>query len=271
MLFRRSDQDERAVVITGMQVQLDGRDHGEPVTSDSRVRPSTSSWSDYVVPRSGRTRAWLSTENLTSGAHAVKLIKTFSYRKGQRTIEGRVVSDVKTFRIVDSAKNELIAQAGDELQNQVRKALEFSETTLNWQPREQITESDRQEAWGPQNWVFHDGNGTGVHAPVWRITEALPVDLCFDVELTIRSTGERLRAEPMVVLQGESRQGWIDLDPTDERLSAAADSDGFLEVELKLTPSREAALSNPGVRRYYPGSITTKPMRLKIWKAQDGP
>lgn len=108
----------------------------------------------------------------------------------------------------------------------------------------------------------------GLHGPAWRPLKPLPVDLCFDVELHIEKTGDVLNGKPLIAIRGQRRGGYIGLGRVDPRMEAAADESGFVRARIILKPSREVALSNPEVTSYFQGTVTSKPVRLLVWRSQ---
>jgi hypothetical protein len=61
------------------------------------------------------------------------------------------------------------------------------------------------------------------------------------------------------------------LDELVKKLLKHADENGFVKVRFILTPSREVALQDPMIKRYFPGSITSEVLRLRASTSTEVP
>ena len=118
------------------------------------------------------------------------------------------------------------------------------------------------DPWSPQiTWKVASGKAYGLHLPLWKVTQALPVDLCFEVEIHDVKTGEVFPGDPIVVRRGQTRAGYFSLRPEPE---FAGSRSGFVPIKIVLKASRAIALTYPEITRYYPGSITSEVLRAKV-------
>jgi len=256
---------KKYVLRTTTRVLLDGRQLGEPLESDSSVSSTSWSWDDATWD-AGWTRTRIPTQSLDAGKHTLKLTTQFTLEGHGRTFDGQVESDERTFRIVESTVDRLAAPLDPDLQNRVVDSLDIVESAWTWIPKAWRTDKHYREAWYPQ--CGDEESGKGFHGPAWKTLELLPVDLCFDVEFHIEKTGEVVKGKPLIAIRGQRQGGRIGPDRLDPRLEAAADELGLVQARIALKPSREVALSNPDVTRYFQGTITSKPVRLLVWKPQ---
>jgi hypothetical protein len=118
------------------------------------------------------------------------------------------------------------------------------------------------DPWEPQiTWHSGDGRSGSLHMPLWELSEELPVDLCFEVQLRMEETGEVFAASPLVVIKGNKSSGYIMPDRSRE---FGGGKTGLIPVRIVLKPSRATALSDTRVTSYYAGTITSEPLRAKV-------
>jgi hypothetical protein len=89
------------------------------------------------------------------------------------------------------------------------------------------------------------------------------VDLCFDVEIHDVKTGKIFPADPIIVRKGEPGSGY--LMPRDVR-AFAGDRDSFVAIKVVRRASRSLALSDPKVTSYFPETIITEDLQIKVLK-----
>lgn len=259
---------KKYVLRTTTQVLLDGKQLGEPIESDSSARPTSWSMDDPTWDIVGRTKTQIPTQSLDAGEHTLKLATQFTLTRDGRSFDGQVESDERSFRIVESTVDGLAAPVDSGLQKRVVDSLDIVESAWTWIPKAWRNENRFREAWSPQEFRVDGETGMGLHGPAWRPLKPLPVDLCFDVELHIEKTGDVLNGKPLIAIRGQRRGGYIGLGRVDPRMEAAADESGFVRARIILKPSREVALSNPEVTSYFQGTVTSKPVRLLVWRSQ---
>ncbi len=227
-------------------------------------------------PGLGSLSHWVKTKDLSLGRHTLQLATKFTFMRGTETYRGEFKSPEFVFEMVpaDTADN-LIAPPDEQLNRLVREALLFAETEyeLDHPPgRENFNrltpEPPESEKWRPQIGYGENKFGiTNLHAPVWKLTKRLPVDLSFSVEFHVENTDIVIRCNDLVSLAVDGERGSY-FSPHDYGMPTEmikhADKDGFVSGRLVLKPSRAAALTDPKIKRYFGGEITSKPVRFKL-------
>jgi RNA polymerase sigma factor (sigma-70 family) len=227
---------------------LDGKPNGKPYL--------------WTYP-SGATTGWIRTGPLPEGKHTGYFVVEFTVPHRGKQCQGKVRSHDFTFEVVAAATpDDLVAPEDAATDQLVRRALEVVECQKSAPPDPRWGGAPPVDDWAPQiTWQTPDGKNRGLHVPVWRVHEALPVDLCFDVVFEDLGTGKTHAGAPLVLLKGKTcALGY--LTPRDVHAFGAGRT-GFVDVRVRLTPSRALALSVPAVTRYYAGSYSQK-LRLKI-------
>jgi len=216
----------------------------------------------------GRTKTQIPTQSLDIGTHTLKLTTQFTLARDGSSFDGQVESDERSFRIVESTVDGLVAPVDTDLQKRVVDSLDIVESVWTWIPKAWRNENRFREAWSPQEFFADGETGIGLHGPAWKNVEPLPVDLCFDVEFHIEKTGEVVKGKPLIAIRDQRQGGYMGLGRLDPRMEAVADESGFVRARIVLKPSREVALSNPEVTSYFQGTVTSKPVRLLVWRSQ---
>jgi hypothetical protein len=220
---------------------LDGQVHGKPYV--------------YKYPGGGATTGWINPAKLAQGKHMVRFEVAYVFTHQGVRHEGKVRSREFVFTVgPPTLPNDLIAATDGALAKRVAAALRFEDY------RGQEGLAKVMNPWQPQI-TWQERNLIGLHVPEWTLTEPLPVDLCFDVEIREVKTGKRHRGDPLVVHKGKTSRGYF--TPRDAR-AFAKDRTGFIEVEIELQPSRSVALTDPAITGYFGWPITSKRMRAKI-------
>lgn len=228
----------------------------------------------FSYPGLGAMTHWIKTKELALGRHTFRLATKFTFTRGGETYRGEYESPKYSFEIVsDDSSDDLIAEPDENLDRRILQVLLFAETDQDLRLLseknlrfEGIAQGDH-DPWKPQiSWRTKRGDGGGLHAPVWKLEQPLPVDLCFTVEFHIEDSDVVTRCTDLVVVAGESRQGYFSNAEFADYLSLRdhADAEGFVQGKLILKPSRGLALTEPQVRRYYDADITTPPLRFKV-------
>jgi hypothetical protein len=230
---------------------LDGKQHGKPFI--------------YTYPGAAATTGWINVGKLERGKHVLRFEVEFVFTHQGAKHKGTVRSPEFEFTVVAPAPpDDLIAATNAEEKQQVRQALRF----LEYEGQDQedknriiVGEDFRQDPWRPQITWQEKGQPRGLHVPEWTLIRALPVDLCFDVELRDVQSGKRFKGVPLVVKRGQTSRGYF--SPRDIH-GFCAGKDGFVELEIHLQPSRSVALTDPEITSYFGWPITSKRLRAKI-------
>ncbi|MEE9602059.1 MAG: hypothetical protein V3V75_02050, partial [Thermoguttaceae bacterium] len=93
----------------------------------------------------------------------------------------------------------------------VEKAFHFSETE-GGDIGEGMARAMPFDPWSPQInriWGADHKEEFALHAPTWKLTEPLPVDLCFTVEFTVQATGAVIKGEPLIIPRGKKAEGYF--------------------------------------------------------------
>jgi RNA polymerase sigma factor (sigma-70 family) len=228
---------------------LDGQQYGKPYM--------------WTYP-SGATTGWIWTGPLAEGKHHFHYVLEYTLTHRGQQHQGKVRSQDYTFEVLPAGTpDDLIAPKDAATDALVRQALEIMECEK--QPEPGPLSGGFQpsvDAWAPQiTWKTPAGKSMGLHVPVWRVNAALPVDLCFEVTFEDLGTGQTYKGDLLVLLKGKTcHLGYLTLRDVH---AFSKDRTGFVNVRVRLTPSRALALSVPEITHYYPGSHS-QVLRLKI-------
>jgi hypothetical protein len=224
---------------------LDGKPYGAPF--------------NYQGPMA--TTGWIRTKDLSEGKHTYHFTLEYEFTRQNAKTRTSLRSRDFTFEMLPpSTPDDLIAPASPELEKQVRENLRF----IDRDPSKDelfLGQDHVVDPWFPQVSWQEGGKKCALRVPTWKVDTALSVDLCFESEILDVKTGKTYRAEPLMHKKGKTAYGY--LCPDDVR-AFAKDRSGFVEVQVRLTPSRGQALTDPDITRYYPGAITSKTLRMKI-------
>jgi hypothetical protein len=231
---------------------LDGKPHGRPY--------------NYGYPGPAATTGWIKTDQLAEGRHTLHSTVEYEVKHPGGVQHGKVRSPDYTFEVIPAdAPNDLIAAANTAVDEQVKKLFVIREHERDEPGAGPIIErfpEGRIDPWQPQiTWTNEAGKPAGLHVPMWKLSQALPVDLCWEVEMREVATGKTWPCDVLIAKRGKIGQGYF--TPREARAFCAGRA-GFVDVELRLTPSRAWALSDPDVTSYYPGSITRR-LRCKVF------
>jgi hypothetical protein len=227
---------------------IDGQAHGKPFV--------------YKYPGGGATTGWINAGKLPLGKHTLRFEVEYQFtHKGEKR-KAAARSPEFTFAVVPPEPSDDLVVAGDAvLAMQVRKAFRIREHEGPEGNALQVG-GLRIDWWQPQvTWEDPKGKRRGVHVPEWWVKEALPVDLCFDVEMRDLASGKRFPCDAVVLKKGETSRGYF--VPRDVR-AFAKDRDGFVDVEIELQPSRSVALTHPDITGYFGRAITSPKLRAKV-------
>ncbi len=219
------------------------------------------------------------------GRHTIRVVTDYEFRRGDQVTTGRVESR-RRVEIVPDAGDDLIAPQDEELEKQVRESLVIEEvsqksTALNGGGAIGVI-GGATDDWSPQmRWSNRaTGEGGSLHTPLYSLVNALPVDLCFDVQFRIEGTNDLVPGSPIHVPAGQTSSGNY-FSPSFSQMGGMnggfailrkhADADGFVAARVELTPSRKLALSDPLVMRYYGGTITSEVVRLRVDHNESNP
>jgi hypothetical protein len=230
---------------------LDGKPYGKPFA--------------YRGPAA--TTGWIRTKDLALGKHscALELEYTFAHR-GEK-VTGRIRSRDFAFTMVAAdTPDDLIAPKDAATDRFVRQSFRFVQKESDLYPprgRRGFENLPPEDPRRPQvTWEGPGGKRCGLSVPHWKADKALPVDLCFEVALIDQKTGKTYPCDPLILRRGQAHWGY--LYPRDVRAFARGRS-GDVPVKAVLTPSRKTALSTTDVSRYWPGSITSDVLTVRVY------
>ncbi len=229
---------------------LDGAQYGKP----------------YAYQGPSACTGWVDAKSLKLGPHTVEMTLEYEFSHRGAIQKGEIRSKPYVFNVVDKdAPDDLAAHPSRRVRKAVRAALEVAETEDAFQPRAQLEflgNGDRPDPWQPQvKWNAGGGHAGDMHLPVWRVSRELPVDLCFEVEIRDVKTGEVFPAFSLIVPKGKTASGFF--CPREPQKLAQGRS-GLVPVEIALRPSRGMALSCIEITNYYPHTITTGVLNVKV-------
>ena len=216
------------------------------------------------------TTEWIDTNNLSLGKHAVSSVIKYEYSYRGEKFEDEVRSPLWSFEIVADTKDDLVAAPDLRIDALVKRSFQVMETEQSL-GNTSASSSDLPsevalgdlEVWKPQvTWDGKDGLN-GYHFPMWKMTQALPVDLCFETEIEDLETGKKFPGNSVIVPRGEVRNDYIYPDATDEFTQGRS---GFVRIRITFKPSRMHALSDPRIKSYYGKSFSTDVMRAKLFE-----
>lgn len=228
---------------------LDGKPYGKPYS--------------FTWPMA--TTGWIRTTDLALGKHTVALETEYTFTHRGTTKTGRVRSCDFTFTMIAAdAPDDLVALDDAATDRLVRGALKFAEKESSVNPPQPgngfpVPLDERR----PQvTWEMAPGRRAGLGAIFWKVSRPLPVDLCFEVTLVEPKTGKVWPCDPLILKKGEAIWGYF--SPRDA-IALARGRVGEVPVKVVLKPSRKMALSTLEVTRYFPGSITSEVLTVKIF------
>jgi beta-lactamase regulating signal transducer with metallopeptidase domain len=228
------ERGDGLVLKTTTQCTVDGRLVGEP----------------FEYTGAGGGSRWIETKSLSPGTHTAQVSTDYEITHHGLTFAGTLHSEPVMIEIgAPSLADELAAPASQELEQEVRHALKISSF-------ENMSFDGDSPSGDQPNVIFLGpvGAGTRLHLPNWKLTEALPVDLCFDVSFQVEESGEIFAGYPLIVLKNTIGEAY--LSPLDLRAFAAGRTDA-VPVRILLTPSRALALTDLNVTQYYNGTTIT--------------
>ncbi|MDA1017727.1 MAG: hypothetical protein O3A00_25125 [Planctomycetota bacterium] len=237
---------------------LDGKEFGE--------KP-------YSYPGPGAASESVKLKDLEVGEHVIRMTTEWEFTRGERPLKGTFETDDVKFEITAAdTPDDLIAKPNLGLAKIVKESLQFRESDTSFRRRPRFRPYDPQRAWRPNTYTLSkDGTGPvyALHTPSWRMNRLLPVDLAFKMKMKVEGTDLELPCYDAVVLSGErtSTRHVYTADRLDElvkKLLDHADETGFVKVRFILTPSREVALQNPKIKKYFPGSISSDVLRIRV-------
>jgi hypothetical protein len=221
---------------------------------------------DYQYPFA--TVGWYKVGEMPEGKHTIYAVMEYEFTHRGEKRKGEIRSKESTFEVVSAnTPDNLIAAKSEERYRRVKTSLELVRPAP---PREVVTQNQLPVAAesGPDevhvSWDVAEGKRAGLSCPRWHIRTPLDVDLCFDVEIHDVKSGKVYPADPIVVPKGEKGVGYI--IPRDVR-AFAADRDGFIAIKVVRKPSRALALTDPRITQYFPETIATEDLRIKVFKS----
>lgn len=213
------------------------------------------------------TVGWYNLGELAEGKHTIHAVLEYEFTHRGEKRRGEVRSKESQFEIVSAdSPDRLIAAKSEDRFKRVKTALELVRPAA---PRESV--ADTQPIIAAQStpdeihvsWEISEGKRSGLSCPRWEIYTPLDVDLCFGVEIHDVKSGKVYAADPIVLPKGERGAGYI--IPQDVR-AFAKDQDGLVAIKVVRKPSRALALSDPRVTQYFPETVTTDDLRIKVFK-----
>lgn len=215
------------------------------------------------------TVGWFRIGDLAEGKHTIHAVMEYKITQNGQKRTGEIRSKDSTFEVVSAdTPDDLIAPKSQALTKKVRE--KFTVRESEYDPKKftgyqtgTLPAQGAEYEWNPQvTWEVKPGVRAGLHCPV-RENAPVDVDLCFDAEIHDLKTGTVYPADPVIVRAGESRRNWV--IPRDVRAFAKG-RDGFVTVKVVLKPSRALALTDPEVKGYYPDTITSDELRIKVYQ-----
>jgi hypothetical protein len=207
------------------------------------------------------TTGWIHTRDLSEGRHAYYFTLAYEFTHQGVTTRTQLRSRDYSFEILPAATpDDLIAPADPEVEQLVRKNLRF----IDRDPSKEDLFLGRDhvvDPWFPQVSWEEGGKKFTLRVPTWKVEVPVPVDLCFETEILDVKSGTTFKAETLVLKKGKTAYGYL---CPDEAQAFARGRLGFVEVQVRLTPSRALALSDPDITRYFSESITSGTLRMKI-------
>jgi hypothetical protein len=230
---------------------LDGKPYGKPFA--------------YQGP--GATTGWIWTKDLALGKHSCGLELEYTFTHRGEKVTGRIRSRDFTFMVVAAdTPDDLVAPKDAETDRLVRRSFRFIQKESDLHAPRERRRFDRlpvEDPLRPQvTWEGPGGKRCGLSTPYWKADKALPVDLCFEVTLIDQKTGRTYRCDPLILRRGQAHWGYI--YPRDVRAFARGRS-GDVPVKAVLRPSRKTALSTTDVTHYWPGSITSEVLTIRVY------
>ncbi len=240
---------------------LDGNTYGTP----------------FVYPHvgSGAGTGCIRVGKLAKGKHTVRLTTEYTLKHQGQRVAVTVASKPHTFEVVSAdAPDDLAAKPDAALDDLVKSSLRIRNQLMPGGlggrpfngPRRVDASGDIADHAGPQPQVtWRRGKESGsLSLPVWELRQALPVDLCFEVSIQETGNGKVHRGDPMVILAGKGGKGFNGYFVPNDCWGFAAGRDGNVEVKIILKPSRARALTEIAVKHYYTGTITSKPVLVRV-------
>lgn len=236
---------------------LDDKEFGEPYRYESH----------------GAASGYVKLKEQPLGRHRIRMTTVWEFKRGERTLKGSFETTDLDFEITaaDTPDN-LVAEPDPELTKTVQEAVQFRESDSSFQRRSQFRPRSMERDWRPTTYTLgKDGTGPvyTLHTPAWRMNRLLPVDLAYQMNMKVEGTGIEIPCYDAIVLAGErtyTRHVHTagPLDELVQRLLKHADKNGFVKVRIALTPSRKTALENPKIKKYFPETITSEVLRIRV-------
>jgi hypothetical protein len=223
---------------------------------------------DYPYPFA--TVGWYKVGELPEGKHTIHAVMEYEFTQRGVKRKGEIRSKESQFEVLPpDSRDELIAPASDALTKRVRSKFTIRENDYDpkgfagYQPGT-LPAHGAEYNWFPQvTWKTRPSEFAGLHCPLRMMSGPLDVDLCFDAEIEDLQTKTIYPADPIVVRAGQVERNWI--VPRDVRAFAKG-REGFVRVKVVLKPSRAVALTDPKVKSYYPDTITSDEIRMKVYQ-----
>jgi hypothetical protein len=218
------------------------------------------------------TVGWYRVGELAEGKHTIHAGMEYEFTQNGQKRKGAIRSKDSTFEVVSAdSPDELVAPWTDALDRKVRDTFkvrenDFDPNAFTGYQLGTLPAQGAEYEWGPQvTWQSGTGPMSGLHCPLWMMSASLAdVDLCFDVEIRDVKSGTVYPADSIVIHRGDRvHRGYI--TPRNAP-GFAKDRDGFVTVKVILKPSRAMALTDPEVKSYYPGTIKSDELRMKVYQ-----
>jgi hypothetical protein len=223
---------------------------------------------DYPYPFG--TLGWYKVGEMAEGKHTIRAVLEYEFTHRGEKRKGRIESAESKFEVLPpDTPDDLIATKSDALTKRVCEVFKVRENDFD--PKAftgyQLGTLPAQGAeyqWYPQvTWKAGPTDSAGLHCPVAMMSgPLLDVDLCFEAEIHDLKTGTVYPADPIVVHRGN--QGGGHIIPRDPQAFAKG-REGFVKVKVVLKPSRAVALTHVDIKNYYPGTITSDELRMKVF------
>lgn len=206
-------------------------------------------------------------DGLSKGEHSAHIVTEYKIHYKDWVFSGKVKSKTAKFKVVDNNIIEKMAAKQDpKLTAMVEENFKFNELR---DPKNGGSRfggiHDPDFPWKPQNSSKRRGSEDvyAIHVPNYSLAKPLDVELCFDVKIRVIETGKVYDGWPIIVKRGES--GELGRFTVDNSMKFVMENPGFVTAKIVLEPSYKLAMSDTRVKKFYNGTLTSKPLRFRSY------
>ena len=191
---------------------------------------------------------------LSVGPHTLQLKTTYELELGDVAVTGVNTSPEYHVEITAAdTPDHLAAEVDEQLIAQVEAAVMVTLKDEAQEVTYSVPVSTQSEEAGWFKPIFK------ITVPAVKVTKPLPVSLCMNPEIYVEGEDKPLTRIPWVVPAGKVStrilENWVGDPRLSRLLGRTARAEGRLPAKLVLRPSRELALSDPSIEKYYPRVI----------------